>query len=249
MVPDIGVFEREIKNRYIQVLERIALAAKSVNRDPDEVGLVVVTKAHPVEVVKAAIWAGAKSIGENYAEEAIGKIQTLENSGTDISSVEWHMIGHVQSRKARQVSQFFDLVHSVDRVKLARRLNQFASESNRTIPILLQVNVSGESTKSGWPAWKNENLPVLCEQIEQILGLRNLDIQGLMTIPPFFEDPEASRPHFKRLVSIRDYIGKNFPKIEFRELSMGMSADFEVAIQEGATLVRVGQAILGPRSG
>lgn len=249
MIPDVGVLEREIRDRYHQVLERIALAAKSTGRSPDEVRLVVVTKAHRVEVVKAAINAGAKFIGENYAEEASGKIQELDNTGFDRSGVELHMIGHVQSRKARLVSQHFDLVHSLDRVKLARRLNTFAAEYGRTLPVLLQVNVSGESTKSGWPAWQEDYWPGLCEQINQILAFENLDIQGLMTIPPFFEDPETSRPHFQRLVRIRDHLRKIFPNVEWDELSMGMSADFEIAIQEGATLVRVGQAILGPRSG
>jgi PLP dependent protein len=232
-----------IAYNYQQVLARIERAAQSAGRNPDTVRLVVVTKGHPPEVVKAVITAGAKYLGENYVEEAGPKIQEISRQ----SEVEWHMIGHVQSRKARQVCELFSFVHSLDSYKLAARFSRFAAEFGRVLPVLFECNVSGEGTKFGWPAWVERDWDLLIPEFEQILHLPGLEVCGLMTMAPFASDSEAARPCFRRLRHLSDFLARRFPDVSWGELSMGMSADFEVAIQEGATLVRVGTAILGER--
>ncbi len=238
----------EMRERMEQVLTRIATAAQSAGRNPEEVQLVVVTKTHPPETVYAAIAAGACCLGENYAEEGIEKMQTLAAMGVDLALVQWHMIGHVQSRKAPLIAQYFDLIHSLDSVKLAQRLNQYAGEHHRTLPVFLQLNVSGEESKSGLAAWQENHQKTLVETVASILTCPHLKIQGLMTVPPFFDEPEQARPYFRKLRDWRDFLAKEFPDVTWKHLSMGMSGDFEVAIQEGATLVRIGTAILGART-
>jgi pyridoxal phosphate enzyme (YggS family) len=203
----------------------------------------VVTKSHSLAVVKAAIAAGARVLGENYVEEAISKMMGIESS-----DVEWHMIGHIQSRKAKQVCEYFSWVHSVDRKKIADRLNNFAIQKNLNLKILLECNVSGEGSKFGYPVWKEEQWPDFVNEICYLNELPNLDIRGMMTMPPWDPDPEASRPYYQHLVRLRDYVVERFPKLDLHELSIGMSNDFEVAIQEGATMIRVGTAILGQRT-
>lgn len=232
-----------IAHNYQKVLTRIERAALSAGRNPDTVRLVVVTKGHPPEVVQALVAAGAKYLGENYVEEAGPKI--LMFSGQ--SEVEWHMIGHVQSRKARQVCELFSFVHSLDSYKLAARFSRFAVNFGRTVPVLFECNVSGEETKFGWPAWRERDWEKLIPEFEQILLLPGLEVRGLMTMAPFSSDPEQARPCFRRLRLLREFLARRLPDVEWNELSMGMSADFEIAIQEGATLVRVGTAILGER--
>jgi pyridoxal phosphate enzyme (YggS family) len=206
------------------------------------VRLVVVTKTQPVERVQAAIEAGVRSLGENYAEEAIAKMDALGNV-----AVEWHMIGHVQSRKANLVAGHFDLMHSLDSLKLANRLDRFSAESGRTLPVLLEVNVSGEDSKFGYPAWDKSHWAALADEILAICELPNLQIRGLMSMPPFAEQAEESRPYFVRLRGLQEYLSKQVPAAGWAELSMGTSVDYTVAIQEGATLVRVGTAIMGQR--
>jgi PLP dependent protein len=235
----------QIRTNYRTILERVAAAADSVGRDPAEIKLVVVTKGHNLEVAKATLQAGAKYLGENYLQDALPKIQSLADSNTE---AEWHMIGHVQSRKARDVVQHFAWLHSLDRLKLARRCNQFAGEMGRSIPVLLECNISAEGSKHGWPAWDEARWPDLAADLAEVVACRNLDVRGLMTMPPFEPDPEAARPYFVKLRKLRDYLRRHFPDVDWDELSMGMSNDFEVAIQEGATFVRVGTAIVGARS-
>jgi pyridoxal phosphate enzyme (YggS family) len=224
-------------------LEQIAAAARSAGRDPASVRLVTVTKTHPLETVQAAIEAGARDLGENYAEEAVEKIQAIGAS----AGVRWHMIGHVQSRKADLVAAHFDMLHSLDNLKLARRLDSFAGQAGRRLPVLLEVNVSGEASKFGYPAWSAEQWAALRPEVAQILALSNLEVRGLMTMPPYSEDGEASRPFFPRMVALQAFLREIFPQSAWTELSMGTSADFTVAVEEGATLVRVGTAILGAR--
>ena len=233
----------QIRERYQRTLDRIAATAKAAGRDPAEVRLVVVTKAQPVEVVRAAIQAGARVLGENYPEESASKILYLGPQ----SGVEWHMIGHVQSRKARLVIEHFDLLHSLDSLKLAERLNRMAAEAKRALPVLLEFNVGGEESKHGWPAVQEKEWPALYPDVETILGLENLEIHGLMTMPPLETDPEAARVYFRTLRLLRDHLAARYPRADWRELSMGTSVDYEVAVQEGATLVRVGTAIVGSR--
>lgn len=237
-----------IRACYEQVLAQIASAAHSAGREPDEVQLVVVTKTHPPETVYEAIAAGACCLGENYAEEAVEKMRTLAAMGVDLSLMQWHMIGHVQSRKAPLIAQYFDLIHSLDSVKLAQRLDHFAHEHLRTLPVFLQLNVSGEESKSGFPAWSESHQKSLAEAVTQMLECKQLTIQGLMTVPPFFDEPEQARPFFRKLRDWRGFLAKEFPEVTWKHLSMGMSGDFEVAIQEGATVVRIGTAILGART-
>ncbi|MBU2610042.1 MAG: YggS family pyridoxal phosphate-dependent enzyme [Chloroflexi bacterium] len=232
-----------IRERYQRVLGQITAAAARSGRDPQDVRLVVVTKAQPLGIVRAAAAAGVRIFAENYAEEAVAKIAALKNE----FEVEWHMIGHVQSRKADLVAGHFSMLHSLDSLKLAARLERFLGQSGKILPVLLEVNVSREESKYGWPAWDETRWVDLLPEVGQILQLPHLEVRGLMTMPPYFADAELVRPYFQRLRRLRDFLAAQFPQADWRELSMGTSLDFEVAVQEGATYVRVGQAILGSR--
>ena len=233
----------QIRERYERTLERIAKAAQASGRDPKSVRLVVVTKAQPLEVVQAAVAAGARILGENYPEESVSKISFFAPE----SGVEWHMIGHVQSRKARLVIEHFDLLQSLDSLKLARRLNRMAEEAERVLPVMLEFNVGGEQSKYGWLAEKESDWPALYPVVDSILELKNLQIRGLMSMPPLETNPEDARVYFRTLRLLRDHLAARYPQSDWRELSIGTSADYEVAVQEGATLVRIGTAIVGPR--
>lgn len=249
-----------ILDSYHRVLGQIEQAARSVGRDHGKIRLVVVTKGHPAESVRQAIEAGLRVFGENYAEEGIQKMSAC--SGQD--NLEWHMIGHIQSRKAQLVCDHYQYVHSLDSLRLAKRLDHFMrsayltpvegraqipAELDRRLPVLLECNVSGEETKFGWPAWKEMEWEDLLDDIAQILALPNLKVRGLMTMAPFLANPEQTRPFFQRLRRLQQFMLQHFPQSEWQELSMGMSDDFMVAVQEGATLVRIGTAIMGPRPG
>jgi PLP dependent protein len=232
-----------IRESYQHALDQIATAAHKSHRDPKQIRLVVVTKSQPLEVVQAALEAGVRVFGENYPEEAVRKIQSLAAQ----SGVEWHMIGHVQSRKARLVADHFALLHSLDSIKLAQRLDRFAAEANRVLPVLLEFNVGGEESKAGWEATEESHWQALFPEVAAVLELPNLRVQGLMTMPPLEQDAEDSRRFFQRLRQLRDRLSSQFPEADWRELSMGTSADYPVAVEEGATLVRVGTAIVGAR--
>jgi pyridoxal phosphate enzyme (YggS family) len=232
-----------IHERYFQVLERIKQATQAAGRPAGTARLIVVTKTHPLESVQAAIEAGARDLGENYAEEAVAKIAAIGPG----DGLRWHMIGHIQSRKASLVAGHFNMAHTVDSLKLATRLDRFAAEAATRLPILLEVNLSAEDSKFGYPAWDSANWDALRPEFEQIAALPNLEICGLMTMPPFADHPEASRPFFKRMRSLQTFLAKTLPWVSWQELSMGTSLDFAVAVEEGATLVRVGTAILGKR--
>lgn len=232
-----------ISDNLQRILDRIRIAADSIGRNADEIRLVVVTKGHPQERVEQAVEAGVRDIGENYVEESIPKIAAVG----EVEGLAWHMIGHIQSRKARKVAQEFNWVQSLDSLRLANRLDRFAGELGRQLPVLLECNVSGEESKFGLKAWNQHEWAELTEVVGPILELGNLNVKGLMTMPPFFSDPNQARPFFKTLRNLRDYLADQFPTTDWQELSMGMSADYEVAIQEGATIVRIGTAIMGPR--
>lgn len=232
-----------IRERYEKVLDTISVSAHKVERAPESVRLVVVTKLQPPEVILAAIEAGVHILGENYPEEAADKIAVL---GSQIG-VEWHMIGHIQSRKASLVAQHFSLVHSLDSLKLAQRVNRSAAELGHMLPVLLEFNVSGEKSKHGWEASDESQWRELLSEINAIAALPSLKIRGLMTMPPLSTDPESARIYFQKLRRLRDFLSRHETQAEWVELSMGTSADFTVAVEEGATLVRIGQAILGPR--
>lgn len=221
-----------------RVRERIVAAAERAGRDPGEVTLVAVTKTHPPEVIRAAYELGLRDFGENRVEEAASKISQLPEDIT------WHMVGHLQSRKAALAADLFNIIHSVDSVKLARRLNRFCAERNRLMPVLLEINVSGEVSKYGFPLADRD---MLGAAIAEMLALSHICIEGLMTMAPIVSDPEEARPVFRGLRELREALAARFPQIEWRHLSMGMTDDFEVAIEEGATMVRIGRAIFGPR--
>ncbi|RLD05976.1 MAG: YggS family pyridoxal phosphate-dependent enzyme [Chloroflexi bacterium] len=232
-----------IRERYQKIQSQIADAAQAVGRNPDSVKLLVVTKKQPLFVVEATIAAGIRILGENYPEEAVQKQETLGEK----NKVEWHMIGHVQSRKARLVAENFAFLHSLDSLKLARRLNRFSAGAEKTLPVLLEFNVGGELSKSGWDASDESRWEVFLPDVEEILSLSNLEVRGLMTMPPFYQDAELTRPYFRQLRKLRDYLSDHYPLNQWNQLSMGTSGDFRIAIEEGATFVRVGQAIVGSR--
>lgn len=232
-----------IREKYLHALDQIATAARKSNRNPGEVRLVVVTKSQPLEVAQAAIEAGARILGENYPEEGVTKIQSIGNQ----SGVEWHMIGHVQSRKARLVADHFALLHSLDSLKLAHRLSRFAGEANRALPVLLEFNVGGEESKAGWDASDETAWDALLPEVAQLLALPHLQIRGLMSMPPLGKDAEDSRRFFRQVRRLREWLAHQLPGGDWRELSMGTSMDYAVAVEEGATLVRVGTAIVGER--
>ncbi len=232
-----------IRQNYLKVLEQIYQAALRSGRDPSQIRLVVVTKGQPVEVIRAVVEAGAKLLGENYPEEALPKIEALQDY-----PVEWHMIGHLQSRKAKLVAQYFDWFEALDSVRLAQKLERILSEQGRRLPVLLEFNVGGEESKSGWKAESSKTWPALLPEIELILNTcPHLDVRGIMTMPPLTEDPHLARQYFAHSRRLRDFLARAFPNTSWGELSMGTSVDFPLAIEEGATIVRVGQAILGPR--
>ncbi len=232
----------KIQVRYQQILEKIAQASTRSDCASKTVRVVVVSKSQPMDVIRAAVSAGISVFGENYVDEAVEKIATLAETG-----VEWHMIGHVQSRKAELVAKNFSMVHSLDNLKLAGRLDRFCTELKLSLPLLLEFNVSGEKSKFGLPAWDEQRWPDLLPEIDRILSLPHLQVSGLMTMPPYFDDSEKSRPYFRRLRRLREFLQQHFPQAEWSELSMGTSVDFIAAVEEGATYVRIGEAILGLR--
>jgi len=220
-----------LARRLAKVGNEIAQAARKANRAADEIKLVAVSKTHPAATVKEAIEAGAGAFGENKVQEAEGKITEIGRE-----NAEWHLIGHLQSNKARKAVRLFDVIHSLDSVELAERLERICEEEGREeLSVLVQVDLAKEATKNGI---EEKDLP---ELIEFLRGCRYLKFDGLMILPPFFEDVEKARPFFRRLRGLRDEICPG------GALSMGMSHDFAVAIEEGATLVRVGTAIFGER--
>jgi pyridoxal phosphate enzyme (YggS family) len=226
-----------IKENIAQVKARIAAAAERCGRTPESIRLVAVAKTHPAEAVQAAVAAGATIIGENYIQEARTKFDALVHL-----PVEWHFIGHLQGNKAKYAVRLFQLIHTVDSMRLATELDHQAGKAGKVQQILIQVNISGEATKSG--VSEQEVAPLAGE-----LGrLTHLKVKGLMTMPPYFDAPERARPYFAALRRLRDRIrSQALPNIDMDELSMGMTGDFEAAIEEGATLVRVGTAIFGGR--
>ncbi len=220
-----------IVERFARVLERVAAAAERSGRDASDVTVVAVSKTFPADVVSAAIAAGAVDLGENRAQE-------LKQKQTVVAGARWHFVGHLQTNKVRHVVGVA-LVHSVDRFGLGEAIARRASSMGIVQDVLIEVNVSGEENKHGVAP---ERMTALAEQLLHLGGLR---VTGLMTMPPFPKNPEESRPHFQRLVALRDELLDRAPGAA--DLSMGMTRDFEIAVEEGATIVRVGEAIFGPR--
>lgn len=226
-----------LKTRVDSIRTRIAKAARACGRNPASVRLVAVIKSVPILLVREALEAGVTILGENYVQEARAKISELSDY-----PISWHFIGHLQSNKAKYAVRLFDLIHSVDTHKLAGALNKQAKKIKKIQDILVQVNISAEATKSGVSIQDTQKL------LEDLRDFDHLAVKGLMTMPPFFDDPEKARPFFAALREIRNSLGQRLPHVTLNELSMGMTGDFEVAIAEGATLVRIGTAIFGERT-
>ncbi len=230
-----------IAARYAQVCSRIDAATGRVGRSVGSVTLVVVTKTFALDAVRAVVAAGARDLGENYVQETAEKIAALAADAAAGAGglLRWHFIGHLQSNKAARAITLFDRIHTMDSPRLARELERVAGQTGRTVRALVQVNVSGESTKRGLPP------EAVSDFLSSVASLPHVRVEGLMTIPPVTPRPEASRPYFRRLATLAGTLtalGFDLP-----HLSMGMTGDFEVAIEEGATIVRIGRAIFGPR--
>ncbi len=224
------------------VQERIRTAAERAGRDPAEITLVAVSKTFPAESIVAAHALGVRNFGENRVEEAADKIPLVMQLGA--APLTWHMVGHIQHRRVRDAATLFDLIHSVDTAGLATRLDTRGENLGKTLPVLLEVNISGEESKYGFHPDPRQDFYAA---VDEILQLVHLDVQGLMTIAPVVAEAEQARPFFAALRHLRDDLRSRFPQRPWNRLSMGMTDDFEVAIAEGATLVRIGRAIFGER--
>jgi pyridoxal phosphate enzyme (YggS family) len=222
-----------IRENLLRVTERIEKAARRVGRDPVEIKLVAVSKTVETARVKEAIEAGVSILGENYVQEAQKKIEEIGKP------VAWHFIGHLQSNKAKYAVRLFDMIHAIDSLTLAEELNRRAEQVGQVAKVMIEVNISGEATKFGTDEEKVFSI------VRGILNLSHLSLEGLMTMPPYFDLPEMSRPYYTKLRELKEWMVRE--GIPMKELSMGMSNDFEIAIEEGATYVRVGTAIFGER--
>lgn len=221
------------------VRRRIVAAATRAGRDPRDVLLVAVSKTHPMSMIGEAVAAGQRDFGENRLEELWPKVEAARAAGMDVT---WHFIGTIQSRKTEAAIGPWALIHSVDRAKIAQRLSREAASAGQVLRVLLEVNVSGEASKHGFVSAE------LLAAAPELAALPGIRVEGLMTMAPLVDDPEAARPVFRALRELRDELSVCCPQVEWRHLSMGMTNDFEVAIEEGATIVRVGSAIFGTRT-
>ena len=240
---DISECAKKIKSNLEKIQLKINEAAEKSGRDPSAIQLVGVTKLLPLGVVQAGVEVGLTCFGENYPEQAIEKIETLK----DTADIQWHMIGHIQSRKTELVCRYFDMVHSLDRLKIARLMDRYCGELNRQMPVLLEVNLSGEESKSGWDAWNEDRWGLLLEPFAQIAEMNHLNVRGLMSMPPLSQDPESTRPIYQRMRRFQSFLKSELPNMMWDELSIGTSFDYPVAIEEGATMVRIGTELFGPR--
>ncbi len=245
----------DIQRALEQVRERIADACLRVGRSSSEVTLVAVSKTFPAEAIVEAVAAGQRDFGENRVEEALPKIERVAAAvarlGIPGSDLRWHLIGHLQSRKARDAADRFHLIHSVDSLKLAAKLSARCMAQNAVQAILLECNVSGEASKDGFSlhGWEHDaaRLDAFVDQVARIAALPGVRVCGLMTMAPIVENPEEARPVFASLRALRDALCARLPGLSLGHLSMGMTDDFEIAIAEGATMVRIGRAIFGAR--
>ncbi len=236
------ISESELIANLHAVQARIEAAARRADRSPDEIRLVAVTKSHPADLIRLAYLVGLRDFGENRVEEARAKQAEL----ADLPEARWHMIGHVQSRRARDVVGSFALVHSLDRPKIAASFDRLAAERGLRLPVLFECNISGEASKDGWDASEPVGRPELLASMLTGARLPSLDLQGLMTMAPWTEDEAVLRRVFRRLTELRNELSAAGAGV-LPELSMGMTDDFEIAIEEGATMVRIGRALFGDR--
>jgi PLP dependent protein len=235
-----GVFPVSIADNLARVRQRLADAAQRVGRRPEDIALMAVTKTFPASIIREAYAAGQRLFGENRVQEFAEKAASL----ADLPGIEFHLIGHLQSNKATKAAQIFSGIDSVDSLHLAEKLNAAAGKIGKRLAVLIEINVGGEEAKSGL----SPDSPDLEALLAAAISLEHLEFRGLMSIPPFTEDPEAARPYFRKLRELRDHIaGRRLSAVAMDTLSMGMSHDFEIAIEEGSTCVRVGTAIFGAR--
>jgi hypothetical protein len=236
----VSWFPMSIAENLAAIRDRIAAAADRASRQPEEISLMAVSKMHPSDRIREAYAAGQRLFGENRVQEFAAKAAML----ADLKNVQYHMIGHLQTNKSAKVAELFDAVDSIDSLKLAEKLNTAAHELDKTMDVLIEINIGGEAAKTGI-ATESEELENLLQSAPHLEALK---VRGLMTVPPFTEDPERARPYYRELRALRDTIAaRKLPGISMDVLSMGMSHDFEVAIEEGSTCVRVGTAIFGKR--
>jgi pyridoxal phosphate enzyme (YggS family) len=229
-----------VAENIARIQEKIRAAARA-GRDPGEITLMAVSKTFPVERIREAYQAGIRHFGENRVQEFAGKVDSLR----DLGDAHWHMIGHLQTNKAGKAAELFSAIDSVDSLKLAEKLNDSTKKFDKKLAVLIEVNVGAEAAKSGMPPDSPELDRLLCAAPQ----LDHIEISGLMTVPPFTEDPQQARPFFRKLRELRDQIAvRKLPGVRMDVLSMGMSHDFEVALEEGSTCVRVGTAIFGERT-
>jgi PLP dependent protein len=233
----VSLSSEEIAARREEVQGRIARAAERRGRDPAAITLLAATKSQSLETVRRAAHAGLTHFGENRVAEGAAKIEAIRG---ELPGLVWKLIGPLQTNKAKAALQYFSVVESLDRERLAARLEGLLASDGRRLPVLLEVNLAGEATKSGVPT--EAALPLA----SAIFALPHLDLRGVMSVPPYSEEPERARPYFRRLVELRDRMAERFGR-PFPEISMGMSHDFEIAVEEGATEVRIGTALFGPR--
>jgi PLP dependent protein len=230
-----------IAERIARVRERLDAAARRSGRSPDSISLMAVSKTVPPEVIRQAYDCGICLFGENRVQEFAGKAKTLR----ELAGFQCHLIGHLQSNKSQAAAELFDGVDSLDSMRLAEKLSSAAQKLGKTLPALIEINIGGENAKSGVAPDSAE-----LEQLLQAASVLSVDIRGLMTVPPYSEDPESTRPYFRKMKDLFGEITRRtLPSIKMNVLSMGMSHDFEVAVEEGATCVRVGTAIFGERPG
>lgn len=233
-----------LQRNWDHILQQVEAAMDTSGRKPGEVKIIAVTKKQQAAVIEEALTCGIQVFGENYPQEAREKIALVKSLGL---SAEWHMIGHLQSRKAKIVADDFACVHSIDSVHAAAALEKELTARARTLPCLLEFNLTGEESKSGFPGWNSEQMEHSFQEIELLKTYSSVDIVGLMTMPPLTTNPEESRPVYQKLVQLREKIQKRFPNYSWNELSMGTSFDYRIAVEEGATMVRIGQALFGER--
>jgi len=231
-----------LKKQLELVQERINNAAVSVGRDPSTVNLTVVTKGKSAAIVKNLFELGVKTIGESYLKEALFKMDLLKDYNID-----WHMIGTIQRSKVKSVLDHFTQIQSVDRFELAEEIARRADILKKTMPVYLELNLSGENTKHGWNVVSEKDLDLFFDDAGRMIEFGSIDVRGLMTMAPYTRDPEKSRPYFKQLREIKNKLEERQPNISGLGLSMGMSSDFEVAVEEGSTMLRIGSVIVGQR--
>lgn len=237
---------RDINSNLARLKERIAAAAIRAGREPEEITLVAITKTFPPQTIEEAFAAGLREFGENRVQEAEQKIKWLRERDIPLR---WHMVGHLQRNKVKKAIHLFDIIHSVDSIRLSREISRRCEMAQITMPVLLEINVSGEASKYGFRVEesKDEQEEQFLRAVEEVAALPNLDPQGLMTMAPVGAPEEVLRSCFSRLRSLLSQVKEKFPEKAWRHLSMGMTDDFEVAVEEGATIIRVGRAIFGKR--